>query len=63
MDGVGERPEVAARAVKETCSVTGELGWRVIAADVASAEERKALAAAGVAEVAGSRHRAVLAAG
>ena len=52
VEGVGERREVAAR-VKETCTVTGGLGWRVIAADVASAEERRALAAAGVAEVAG----------
>ena len=50
--GVGERPEVAAR-VKETCTVAGELGWRVIAPDVGSATERQALAVAGVAEVTG----------
>lgn len=48
--GAGE--EGAAR-VREICDVARELGWRVIAPDVASAEERGALAAAGVDEVAG----------
>ncbi|MGI8460590.1 MAG: EAL domain-containing protein [Solirubrobacterales bacterium] len=47
----GEGP--AAERVREVSTVANELGWRVIAAEVATAEERSALACVGVAEVAG----------
>ena len=50
--GIAERTDVAER-VRETCTVARELGWRVIAADVADDAEREALAAAGVDEVTG----------
>ncbi len=50
--GVGADPAANER-IRETCSVVGELGWRVIAADIASVAERDALVAAGVAELTG----------
>jgi EAL domain-containing protein (putative c-di-GMP-specific phosphodiesterase class I) len=51
VEGIGA--EDGAERIREICEVAAGLGWSVVAAEVGTSEERRALAIAGVDEVAG----------